>query len=115
MASLGLRTQPLNTVNVVSTANRLPHVSGRNHPISRYRVTEERLPIYCAASYQVRLGCFEACSLPCTMSILCRWVDRDRRIHEAMQSPSSAPAATELDLLEEYTNVVPDTVSNATA
>lgn len=31
------------------------------------------------------------------------------------KAPSSAPAATELDLLEEYTNVVPDTALMATA
>lgn len=28
-----------------------------------------------------------------------------------LQAPSSAPSATELDLLEDFTNVVPDTVN----
>lgn len=56
MASFGLRAQPLNTVNHVNTANRLPHVSGRRHPILRHRVTEEALPICRATSYQVRSG-----------------------------------------------------------
>lgn len=48
-------------------------------------------------------------NLPCTTSGTRRMLSHIY-VFALLQAPSSAPSATELDLLLEYTNVVPDTV-----
>ena len=67
------------------------------------------------ASYKVCQlhGCARRyCSFDCvTLQFACWPPDHNEITFASMQTPSSAPAATELDLLEEYTVVVPNTVS----